>query len=288
MSKNPESSPNPFAVTDLPALVLATPDEMAIVTALNWLDWWLGKGPKGLDTILAVLKGVEQPYNSKGRKLQHMSETQAKRVLASLKARGWLKTGREEMGGLAVYTLTIPRMELDDAKDLVASRMSAAAVAKLGGNIKFRVARMAGKAPIYKAQPAPAGDPEQQDLLPEVFQDETLAREVAIQEAADAMETIWSDRWGKKYREIVLEAKGATRGVFEGFAREGVSVELFDAKVEAYLLQADDEILKKRHTIFWLRIRWAQLGAVGTITKKSAAALLAEELGLGVDDGNDS
>lgn len=266
MSKTPLSSRAPFTTADLAAVVVATPDEQAIILALNFLDWWLGPGPKGLELILAVLQGVPQLYGSQNpRTLKHMSETQAKRAVSSLKARGWLRTKRG-FGGLAEFALSIPRMELEDAKDLVASRLSPDLVGKLGSSIEARVLRMKGKVPVYLPTDRPAPAPSQPELLEDDA--ETKSRKAKAAAAAglamlaNELEEIWSTRWADKYKEAVLKARGRERGEFNNYAAENVQPAIFAAKVDAYLLQVDDYIVNARHSIFLLRSRWSQLAAL--------------------------
>lgn len=263
--KPPASSRAPVVTLDLAALVFATPDEQAVVLALSWLDWWLGiKVPKGLKLILAVLKGLPQLYGKeKPRALKHISETQAKRAIASLRARAWLRTSRGDFGDITAYSLCIPRMELDEAKDLLVSRLSPEVLEKLQiKSIEARAARLAP--PAYEAKALPPPGAVQEGLFEDSAEEKAKKAERAAAGAraalANQLEDVWAELWGGKYGELVLKATGRERGVFNNFAREGVDADLFRAKVAAYLLQADDYIITHRHSLHLLKSRWYQLG----------------------------
>ncbi len=268
MTKPWSSIPYNFTPIPMTAVLLATPDEQAVILAIHILAQLFGKGPKPMEMILGALEALPQIYNrdpKKPRTLQAMSQTQGKRAIASLRARGWLISYRTEAGGLGGYDLRIPDMEFEDAKDLVASRLSPLLVAKLGGDIKTRVDRMAGKKPAYQARPQPQGDPEQGDLDLGAGEEDGKDQEQAIADQTTKLAGIWKELFEKRYPgEKVLEAKGAVWGYFKGFADEGVTAELFTAKVVAYLEQADNFIIKERHGLFLLRIRWSQL-SVGSL-----------------------
>lgn len=258
---------DPFSSAPLAAVVIAMPDEQAIILALTWLNLWLGKAPKPLDLILATLQGVPQVYNrdpAKPMNLKPTSGTQAKRALASLRARGWLRVSRDSVGGQACYDLCIPRMEFDDAIDLVIARLAPESVARLGGKIQSRSIKLAGRMPVYQANPAPAPKAQQGDLIPPDDAEKSKADKAAAvhQRAmlANELEKIWAELWGAKY-EPPLRATGTTRGVFNFYAQEGVQPATFRAKVTAYLAQSDTWVTAAKHSLFALNTRWSQLGA---------------------------
>ncbi len=255
------SIPYNYTPIQLTAVLLATPDEQAVILALHAAKQLIGPGPKPLPVILAVLQALAQVYNPTGQHLQPMSASQAKRAIATLKARKWCSSHRDAFGGLGGYDLHVPDMEFEDAKDLLASRLSPSLVAKLGGDIKARVDRMAGKAPAYVAEPAPAAEPEQGDLALGTNEDQDKQQAQTDADMTERLAGIWAELFEKRYPgEKVLKATGAVWGYWNKFVvQDGVTEALFRAKVIAFLAQNDFYITEQRHKYTLLRTRWSQL-----------------------------
>jgi hypothetical protein len=131
----------PFTTIDVRAVIDATPEEQAVLLAIQFLHWWLGpEQAKGLELIEAVLinpqrprrvpAGAPKPEGEQGEELAQISPRSIKRALARLRHRGWVETERAFKGRTA-YRLTIQPLAFKDAYETVAARLSPAIRASL-------------------------------------------------------------------------------------------------------------------------------------------------------------
>ncbi len=101
MTKKARTETDPFVALNLRAFVESTDTfERSAILAMTFWHWWVDENTGlGIEGIAAL-----------GR----MSESQAKRVVQSLKHRGWLEVIRP-FGGKSRYMLTIEKMTFKDA-----------------------------------------------------------------------------------------------------------------------------------------------------------------------------
>lgn len=129
------SEREPFTTIDIRAVIDATPEEQAVILAIQFLHWWLGpEKAKGLEMIEAVLINPDRPKRLKAghteEELAQISPRGIKRALARLRARGWVETSRAFKGKTA-FTLTIPTLAFKAAYEIVALRFPDAIRAEL-------------------------------------------------------------------------------------------------------------------------------------------------------------
>jgi hypothetical protein len=124
----------PFTTIDIRAVIDATPEEQAVLLAIQFLHWWLGPAQaKGLELIEAVLVNPQRPKRvpagapgteeKPGEELGQISPRAIKRALARLRHRGWVETERAFKGKTA-YRLAVPTLAFKDAYETVAARLS--------------------------------------------------------------------------------------------------------------------------------------------------------------------
>ncbi len=163
-----ESNRDPFVLIDVRAVIDSTPEEMAVLLALQLLHWWLGPGPKGLEAIVAVLVNPDQPTRVKAgvgetkEGLSQISERGIKRALARLKARGWVDAPKG-FGTKTAYVMTVPPITYNEVYAQLKGRMSLDLRAFLFPHEKpdttpdlFTAAGMEPAAPAPAAPPAPS------------------------------------------------------------------------------------------------------------------------------------
>jgi len=127
----------PFTTIDVRAVIDATPEEQAVILAIQFLHWWLGPAEaKGLELIEAVLRNPQRPDRVPAgepgckEELGQISPRAIKRALARLRARGWVETERAFKGPTS-YRLTVPTLAFKDSYETVAARLSPAIRARL-------------------------------------------------------------------------------------------------------------------------------------------------------------
>lgn len=128
----------PFTMIPVRAVIDATPEEQAVLLAIQLLHWWLGpEEAKGLELIQAVLINPQRPARIPAgapghtkEELGQISPRAIKRALARLRHRGWVETYRAFKGRTA-YRMTIQPMAFKDAYAIVAERLPASIRASL-------------------------------------------------------------------------------------------------------------------------------------------------------------
>lgn len=121
------SEREPFTTIDIRAVIDSTPEEKAVILAIQFLHWWLGPDKaKGLELIEAVLINPERPKRLKAGttkdELAQISPRAIKRAIARLRARGWLETSRAFKGKTS-FTLTVPTLAFKAAYEIVGARL---------------------------------------------------------------------------------------------------------------------------------------------------------------------
>lgn len=252
--KNGRSEKAPFTTIDLLAVITATPEEQAVLLAIQFLHWWLGpEEGKGLDLILAVLVDNDQPQripvaNTKDT-LGQITERQVKRALARLRARGWV-TESKTFSGAKSYRLTVPALTWREAQGRVLGRLPDAIRA-----------RLAPKDAGLLGQPGlplgPGSPPIQASLAPP----NNKRLDLQPRKTPDPWQDIFSTAWCQKTGESYWPLEKTALDILASYRNGGVTEDQFKGKLTVYLQMDHDEfVVKNRFNLMTMvKWRWLQL-----------------------------
>ncbi len=250
IKERPNGATDPFSMVGLRVLFQASPEEMALMLAVQWLHFRRSpdhEEARGRDALIAILC-TPDPDAPVDDQRPRMSVRQLDRAIAASKKRGWMKT-QKTYGGRVAFMPQVPRFSMAEAEDAFFNFVT---LAKLNVPIS----------PRWRANFAPVADPnsinreveKKRETPPESpagkAPDPKREQQAKVSALLDAFKLVWEELHpGESY----VKGAGDRRQAID-LVEAGVMPQVVAVKARAWM-KKPDHFEKEKNCPFWCFMR---------------------------------